>query len=185
MGQPKRSPLLRDAPGGFLLRVVDSHRADQQHFLAGAKDRIRSICHGAKVLQVSSHLQFLSAGLLSSIGKLVCSFNWDLMFASIWAGTSPPTSGSGSVQDHSAGNARSPIIAAMKTLTFLAVLLAALPIVAQTADHPSAGPTASASNERLGTVSFPVSCAAESQAPFNRGVALLHDFWYEEARAQF
>ena len=39
--------------------------------------------------------------------------------------------------------------------------------------------------ERLGTVQFRVSCAAPSQAPFNRGVALLHDFWYEEARAQF
>ncbi len=39
--------------------------------------------------------------------------------------------------------------------------------------------------ERLGTVGFPVSCAAASQAPFDRGVALLHDFWYEEARAQF
>ena len=41
------------------------------------------------------------------------------------------------------------------------------------------------SNERLGTVSFPISCAAPSQAGFNRGVALLHDFWYEEARRQF
>ena len=39
--------------------------------------------------------------------------------------------------------------------------------------------------ERLGTVSFPVSCSASSQTSFNRGVALLHDFWYEEARPQF
>ena len=39
--------------------------------------------------------------------------------------------------------------------------------------------------ERLGTVEFPVSCAAGTQAYFNRGVALLHDFWYEEARSQF
>jgi len=44
---------------------------------------------------------------------------------------------------------------------------------------------APAANERLGTVTFPVSCAAASQAPFNRGVALLHDFWYDEARRQF
>jgi tetratricopeptide (TPR) repeat protein len=73
----------------------------------------------------------------------------------------------------------------MKALTSLAFLLAALPIAAQAMDHPSASPAASESSERLGTVSFPVSCAAESQAPFNRGVALLHDFWYEEARAQF
>jgi tetratricopeptide (TPR) repeat protein len=40
-------------------------------------------------------------------------------------------------------------------------------------------------DERLGTVSFPVSCAPAVQASFNRGVALLHDFWYEEARPQF
>lgn len=39
--------------------------------------------------------------------------------------------------------------------------------------------------ERLGTVEFPVSCGAGTQVYFNRGVALLHDFWYEEARAQF
>ena len=39
--------------------------------------------------------------------------------------------------------------------------------------------------ERLGTVSFPVSCGAEVQPYFNRGVALLHDFWYAEAETQF
>jgi tetratricopeptide (TPR) repeat protein len=37
----------------------------------------------------------------------------------------------------------------------------------------------------LGTVSFPVSCAPAVQSNFNRGVALLHDFWYEEAKPQF
>ena len=45
-------------------------------------------------------------------------------------------------------------------------------------------PTAFA-QDRLGTVSFAVSCSASAQAGFNRGVALLHDFWYEEARPQF
>jgi tetratricopeptide (TPR) repeat protein len=39
--------------------------------------------------------------------------------------------------------------------------------------------------ERLGTVSFAVSCGQQTQAPFDRGVALLHDFWYTEARPQF
>jgi len=39
--------------------------------------------------------------------------------------------------------------------------------------------------ERLGTVSFPVSCAPSVQASVNRGVALLHDFWYEESKPQF
>ncbi len=40
-------------------------------------------------------------------------------------------------------------------------------------------------NEKLGKVSFPVSCAAGSQAEFERGVALLHSFGYEEAEEQF
>ncbi len=34
-------------------------------------------------------------------------------------------------------------------------------------------------------MSFPVSCSASVQPQFNRGIALLHDFWYEEARPQF
>jgi tetratricopeptide (TPR) repeat protein len=44
---------------------------------------------------------------------------------------------------------------------------------------------ASAAEEHLGTVDFPVSCASSVQAPFNRGVALLHSFWYEESEVQF
>lgn len=31
-------------------------------------------------------------------------------------------------------------------------------------------------NERLGNVSFPISCASVSQKPFERGVALMHSF---------
>jgi hypothetical protein len=38
---------------------------------------------------------------------------------------------------------------------------------------------------QLGTVHFPVSCAASVQQPFARGVALLHSFWYEEAEKEF
>src|SRR5205807_4251942 len=41
------------------------------------------------------------------------------------------------------------------------------------------------SAEQLGTVHFPVSCAASVQKPFERGIALLHSFWYEEATKQF
>src|SRR5258708_391514 len=40
-------------------------------------------------------------------------------------------------------------------------------------------------DERLGTVSFPISCASGVQKPFERGVALLHSFEYEEAGHQF
>jgi len=39
--------------------------------------------------------------------------------------------------------------------------------------------------ERLGTVAFATSCSPSVQASFNRGIALLHDFWYEEAQKQF
>jgi tetratricopeptide (TPR) repeat protein len=34
-------------------------------------------------------------------------------------------------------------------------------------------------------VSFAVTCAPAMSAPFSRGVALLHDFWYQEAQRQF
>jgi hypothetical protein len=39
--------------------------------------------------------------------------------------------------------------------------------------------------EKLGTVSFPVSCATATQAPFERGMALLYSFEYETAINQF
>jgi tetratricopeptide (TPR) repeat protein len=38
---------------------------------------------------------------------------------------------------------------------------------------------------QLGMVHFPVSCIASVQKPFERGVALLHSFWYEEAEKEF
>lgn len=40
-------------------------------------------------------------------------------------------------------------------------------------------------NEKLGNVSFPISCAPGSQKSFERGVALMHSFGYEDAEAQF
>ena len=39
--------------------------------------------------------------------------------------------------------------------------------------------------EQLGKVSFPISCAPASQKSFERGVALLHSFGYEDAEVQF
>ena len=39
--------------------------------------------------------------------------------------------------------------------------------------------------KQLGTVNFPVSCAAREQKPFTRGVALLHSFWYDVAQKEF
>ena len=51
-------------------------------------------------------------------------------------------------------------------------------------DHPAPA-IAAAADERLGTVDFANSCSPAVQASFNRGIALLHDFWYDEANRQF
>jgi tetratricopeptide (TPR) repeat protein len=56
------------------------------------------------------------------------------------------------------------------------MLSAALAVTAQSAAAPP---------ENLGKVDFPVSCAKTVRAPFSRGVALVHDFWYDEAKRQF
>jgi hypothetical protein len=39
--------------------------------------------------------------------------------------------------------------------------------------------------DQLGTAHFSVSCTPAVQKPFERGVALLHSFWYEEAEKEF
>jgi len=39
--------------------------------------------------------------------------------------------------------------------------------------------------ERLGHVTFPTSCDAKVQAQFERGVAMLHSYWFTEARKVF
>ncbi len=39
--------------------------------------------------------------------------------------------------------------------------------------------------EKVGTVHFPISCSAAVQQPFERAVALLHSFWFEEAGKGF
>ena len=43
----------------------------------------------------------------------------------------------------------------------------------------------SAGNEQLGEVSFPISCNAAAQREFNRGVAILHSFYYPDAVKAF
>ncbi len=65
---------------------------------------------------------------------------------------------------------------------FLCACLLCLPALALDDDMPAHHHDA---NEQLGKVSFPISCSADSQKPFERGVALLHSFGYEEAEAQF
>jgi tetratricopeptide (TPR) repeat protein len=39
--------------------------------------------------------------------------------------------------------------------------------------------------ENVGNVSFPITCDQSVQKKFERGVALLHSFWYEEAQKSF
>ena len=51
--------------------------------------------------------------------------------------------------------------------------------------HGAEGDDANPVIEKIGTVNMPISCATSVQAPFERGVALLHSFWYEEAEKQF
>jgi hypothetical protein len=73
----------------------------------------------------------------------------------------------------------------MKRLVWLLllVLLSTLTVFAD--DDKNHSHHEDLNENQLGTVHFPVSCAAAVQKPFERGVALLHSFWYEEAEKGF
>ncbi len=58
------------------------------------------------------------------------------------------------------------------------VLVLAGPLTAAAQDPGGRG-------ERVGSVRFPTSCNPPAQAQFERAVALLHSFWYEEALKAF
>src|SRR5262245_47409090 len=84
------------------------------------------------------------------------------------------------------------LIPSLRIQAFLVstLLLAALPSVG--AGRPAAAPAAAAPASptlgdlgKVGTVVFPTSCSAAAQPEFLRGVALLHSFFYEEARRVF
>jgi tetratricopeptide (TPR) repeat protein len=66
------------------------------------------------------------------------------------------------------------------TFTFVILLLCVFPLLADETHHHEDLTTA-----QLGTVHFPTSCGASVQASFERGVALLHSFWYTEAEKTF
>lgn len=63
----------------------------------------------------------------------------------------------------------------------LLVLLSAPGAVRAQDDHAHEGPPP----ERLGRVNFPDECRPAAHARFERAVALLHSFWYEEAARSF
>lgn len=76
----------------------------------------------------------------------------------------------------------------MSELTRLTIVSMALLCVTGLPCAPAARASegaAPSATERLGTVSFSTSCSESVGAAFNRGVALLHDFWYDEAQRQF
>jgi tetratricopeptide (TPR) repeat protein len=68
---------------------------------------------------------------------------------------------------------------ALFPLTALLLLILVLPVLADEGHHHSM------TAEELGTVHFQTSCSPKVEAEFNRGVALLHSFWYEEAEKTF
>jgi tetratricopeptide (TPR) repeat protein len=72
----------------------------------------------------------------------------------------------------------------MKVVT-LFLLVVSSAAFAQSSHSMQMHPAAPSPDEKLGTVSFAVSCSPAVQSGFNRGVALLHDFWYEEVGPQF
>ena len=76
-------------------------------------------------------------------------------------------------------------IALCPQLVLLTMLLAS-PAAAQSEEHHShAAHGVSHDVEGLGEVHFPVSCAPEVQPDFDRAVALMHSFGYEESRLAF
>src|SRR3984885_14927488 len=70
-------------------------------------------------------------------------------------------------------------------ISLLVILAASTFLRAQHHHHAAEDGDANAAIEKFGTVNLPISCAASVQVPFERGVALLHSFWYEEAEKQF
>ncbi len=70
----------------------------------------------------------------------------------------------------------------MKTcLILLAILFFTPAVLADDEGHHQEEMT----EAQLGTAHFPSSCAAAVQKPIERGVAMLHSFWYEEAEKEF
>src|SRR5215510_10650581 len=48
-----------------------------------------------------------------------------------------------------------------------------------------AWPGPALAQEKLGKVTFPISCDAKAQSEFERGVAMLHSYWFTESRKVF
>lgn len=73
----------------------------------------------------------------------------------------------------------------LSLVAFAALLAACAPADERGKEPPPPGDGAQDSADRLGEVSFPVSCSEEVQSDFDRAVALLHSFEFEESRGVF
>src|SRR5262249_56246608 len=67
-----------------------------------------------------------------------------------------------------------------RTFVLVAILTRLAALNTQSATLPEPGDL-----RGVGKVTFPVTCATDVQSDFARGVALLHSFFYEEARRVF
>lgn len=72
----------------------------------------------------------------------------------------------------------------MKTAVSIIFILALMSagLLRADGDHNHSG---ALDEEKLGKVTFPVSCSPVAQAQFNQAVAMLHSFWYDEAGKMF
>lgn len=68
----------------------------------------------------------------------------------------------------------------MKTIVFVLALFINAPLLA----HESQ-PGTSINQDQLGRTNFAISCSSAAQQEFNRAVAMLHSFWYDEAKKTF
>lgn len=66
------------------------------------------------------------------------------------------------------------------SLALIVTLVCLIPALADEGQHHE-----DLTPQQVGTVHFQVSCSPAVQMPFNRGVALLHSFWYDEAQKEF
>jgi tetratricopeptide (TPR) repeat protein len=73
----------------------------------------------------------------------------------------------------------------MKKATEIAWMLAIVFIAGASAAGAREARAPQSGAEKLGEVSFPVSCNAAAQQEFNRAMALFHSFWFDPAKASF
>ena len=72
----------------------------------------------------------------------------------------------------------------MRSIFVFAATMSLAAFAAADQDHSHRDESDSSANT-LGEVSFPISCKPSVQKPFERAVAMLHSFWYEESTQAF